>query len=61
MEKIITAENFRNFAYANDNICVKPIRGIVLEFFGGQGSINVNSWHRDSRHIALVLYELEHK
>lgn len=33
----------------------------LLSFFGGQGSINVNSWHRDSRHLAMVLYELEHK
>lgn len=33
----------------------------ILEFFGGQGSINVNSWHRDSKKIAFVMYELEHK
>ncbi len=33
----------------------------ILEFFGGQGSINVNSWHKDSRKLAFVLYELEHK
>ena len=33
----------------------------ILEFFGGQGSINVNSWHRDSRKLAFVMYELEHK
>ena len=38
MEKIITAENFRNFAYVNDNICAKPIRGVVLEFFGLGGA-----------------------
>ena len=34
---------------------------LLLEFFGGQGSINVNSWHPDSRHLAFVMYELEHK
>lgn len=34
MEKIITYENLRRFAYSNDQICVKPIRGIVLNFFG---------------------------
>lgn len=30
----------------------------LLSFFGGQGSINVNSWAGDSRHIAFVSYEL---
>ena len=30
----------------------------LLPFFGGQGSINVNSWAPDSRHIAFVSYEL---
>lgn len=30
-------------------------------FFGGQGSMNVNSWAKDSRHIAFVSYELKHK
>lgn len=33
----------------------------LLCFFGGQGSINVNSWHRDSKRLAFVMYELEHK
>ena len=33
----------------------------LLRFFGGQGSINVNSWSRDSRRLAFVQYELEHK
>ena len=33
----------------------------VLEFFGGQGSLNVNSWAPDSRRLAMVVYELEHK
>ena len=33
----------------------------LLTFFGGQGSINVNSWAADSRHIAFVSYELLHK
>ena len=32
----------------------------LLTFFGGQGSINVNSWAGDSRHIAFVSYELLH-
>ena len=34
---------------------------IILEFFGGQGSINVNSWHPDSQKLAFVRYVLEHK
>ena len=33
----------------------------LLGFFGGQGSINVNSWSSDSRRVAFVIYELEHK
>ena len=34
---------------------------LLLELFGGQGSINVNSWCNDSRRIAFVRYELIHK
>lgn len=34
MEKIIHYENLRSFAYTNDKLCKKPIKGIVLEFFG---------------------------
>ena len=34
MKKMITAENIRDFAYVNENLCKKPIRGIVLSFFG---------------------------
>ena len=33
----------------------------LLTFFGGQGSINVNSWAADSRRFAFVSYELMHK
>ena len=33
---------------------------LLLSFFGGQGSVNVNSWAPDSRRAALVLYELHH-
>ena len=32
----------------------------LISFFGGQGSINVNSWSSDSRHVAFVSYELLH-
>ncbi|MBQ7922948.1 MAG: prolyl oligopeptidase family serine peptidase [Clostridia bacterium] len=34
MEKIITMQNLYNFAYCNHNICTKPIKGIVVSFFG---------------------------
>lgn len=33
----------------------------VLSLFGGQGSINVNSWAPDSRRLAFVRYEPEGK
>ena len=32
----------------------------ILSFFGGQGSINVNSWSADSKEFAFVSYELLH-
>ena len=38
VEKIITYENLRSFAYCNDQICVKPIRGIAISFFGLGGA-----------------------
>ncbi len=34
MERIITINNLRNFAYCNNAICATPIRSIVLDFFG---------------------------
>ena len=34
MEKIITYENLRSFAYVNDKIVNGEIKGIVLDFFG---------------------------
>ncbi len=34
MKKVITYETLRYFGYSNDRICVPPIRGIVLDFFG---------------------------
>lgn len=33
----------------------------VASLFGGQGTMNVNSWAGDSRHLAFVSYELLHK
>ncbi|MCQ2592435.1 MAG: hypothetical protein MJ188_06580 [Treponema sp.] len=34
-------------------------RKMILEFFGGQGSINVNSWSGDSRYFAFVSYDIQ--
>ena len=34
MENIINYENLRSFAYVNDTICQKPIKGIAISFFG---------------------------
>jgi Tol biopolymer transport system component len=31
---------------------------VLIQFFGGQGSINVNSWSPDSKKFAFVSYEL---
>lgn len=31
----------------------------LCSFFGGQGSMNVNSWAPDSRHLAFVSYEMK--
>jgi hypothetical protein len=30
---------------------------VLSEFFGGQGTINVNSWSPDSKHFSYVIYE----
>ena len=38
MEKIITIENLRNFAYCNNQLCKKPITGLVVSFFGLGGA-----------------------
>lgn len=34
MEKIITMENIRRFAYVNDAVCVRPVRGVAVYFPG---------------------------
>ena len=38
MEKIITFNTLRNYAYCNERICKRPIRGIVISFFGLRAS-----------------------
>ena len=34
MDKIITYENLRKFAYSNDHLIKGDIKGIVIEFYG---------------------------
>ena len=34
MQKLMTYETLRYFSYSNDKICVAPIKGIVIDFFG---------------------------
>lgn len=34
MERIITKENLRSFAYCNNEICKRPVRGVVVYFYG---------------------------
>lgn len=34
MKRVITAENVRCFAYVNDAVCTRPIRGIAIDFMG---------------------------
>ncbi len=46
MEPFITPGNLRSFAYVNDGICKKPIRGIVLNFMG-LGSMTMYSEDTD--------------
>ena len=38
MEKIITIDNLRSFAYCNNQICKQPVKGIVVSFFGLGGA-----------------------
>jgi TolB protein len=32
---------------------------VLVKMFGGQGTINVNSWSPDSRQLAFVSYQLK--
>ncbi len=52
MEKIITIKNLRNFAYCNHEICAKPIRGMVILFFGLGGSNMYNEETEEGRKYA---------
>jgi dipeptidyl aminopeptidase/acylaminoacyl peptidase len=43
MNKIISIDNIRRFAYVNDKVCIRPIKGIVISFFGLGGSSMYNT------------------
>ena len=37
---------------------LKPVKlDVLTKFFGGQGTINVNSWSPDSKQFAFVVFE----
>ena len=63
MEKIITYENLRNFAYSNDKICKKPIRGIVVYFFGLGHMTMFNEDHDEAQYYGErgILYVVPYK
>lgn len=50
---------------ANKNVELRlmPAKGgepkTIVKLFGGQGTINVNSWSPDSKHFAFVSYKVE--
>ena len=52
MEKIITYENLRKFTYVNDTICKRPIKGIVISFFGLGGATMYGSDFADGEFYA---------
>lgn len=52
MAKIITDENVRLFAYVNDAICVRPIKGIVVEFMGLGGQSRFDEETERGRRMA---------
>lgn len=52
MEKIITYETLRNFAYSNDKLIEGEIKGIILEFFGLGGMMMFNDDPTDAAEYA---------
>lgn len=53
MKKIITFENLRSFAYCNDKICRKSIKGLAVGFFGLNGASMVAEDTEDGIRLAL--------
>lgn len=58
MEKMITVENIRSFAYENGEICQKPVKGIVLAFRGLGGMAIYDTDTEDGQYFAKrgILY-----
>lgn len=52
----------QHLANKNVELRIMPAEGgeprTLVELFGGQGTINTNSWAPDSRHVAFVSYRL---
>jgi Tol biopolymer transport system component len=52
----------QHVANKNVELWLMPAKGgqprKLIDLFGGQGTINVNSWAPDSRHVAFVSYRL---
>ncbi len=59
MEKIVTYETLRRFAYSNDGSCTRPIRGIVLNFYGlgANGMKNGSEWGDEFAKQGVILLE----
>lgn len=53
----------QHLANKNVELWLMPATGgqpkLMVQFFGGQGTINTNSWAPDSRHVAFVSYRIE--
>lgn len=71
-QKVVYLSYSRDGLDANEHLPNMPVQlrmmdsdgnndRLILSFFGGQGSINVNSWCKDSRYFAFVSYELNHR
>ncbi|MBE7023183.1 MAG: hypothetical protein E7412_01820 [Ruminococcaceae bacterium] len=63
MDKIISYENLKRFAYTNEKICKKPIKGVVISFFGcGATFASVNDESSMGKRLAEmgILYITPH-
>ena len=53
----------QHLANKNVELWMMPAKGgkpkLITKLFGGQGTINTNSWALDSRHVAFVSYRLQ--
>lgn len=43
MNKVVTVENLHCFAYVNDKVCARPIKGVALSFVG-LGCTEMHNW-----------------